>query len=152
VVAVATALALIEAYPYLDIQKDDSLSATNPYRTMLVARNGGWIPISSVVVDCKADTNGARFDLSDADTKLPVHGTFWHDGKFTLGCERSIEQLEIPGGNNFIVLPRGSQFESAELRVSIHYSFLIFGQRTQLFHLTGQRADDGTLHWSFSGE
>src|SRR5271163_3666205 len=43
---------LLEGYPWLSLQKDDSLNSQNPYKTMFVAANDGYVLITDVDVSC----------------------------------------------------------------------------------------------------
>jgi hypothetical protein len=143
-------LTLLAAYPWIELQKDESLAANNPYQTMILAVNDGLFPVNHILVECHSTAAGNKFQIGDAAMTMPVSGTYGHGQKFTLPCIDLINNMPRQNGFSAFVLPLGSKFNRAELKVTIHCSFLWILHSSQKFLLTGITADDGTLHWQWS--
>jgi hypothetical protein len=139
-VVVATAITLLEGYPWLDIQKDEILSPSNPYRNLLIIVNQGYIPISSVEVVCIVNVwAGRRSGANNVGFLNTVLGTYWHEGKFTVPCAHV-------GINKAPVI-------LAKMTITVSYA--VFGLKfrflrgQQTFHVEALRADDGSYRWTF---
>jgi hypothetical protein len=142
------AVALVQLRPSLNLQKDESLSPNNPYRTMFVVANDGYIPITNIVVTCLSNSGGNKFKISNSGMTIPIEGTFGHNRHFTLPCTNLINGT--PDSLDAFKLPRGSKFDQAELTVYIHYSFLGAFNHSEKFLLKAEPADNGSLHWAYS--
>lgn len=52
VVALSVVITLLEGYPWFSLQRDDSLSLTNPYKTIFSVGNEGYVPIVDLDAEC----------------------------------------------------------------------------------------------------
>ena len=145
----ALAITLLEGYPWLSIQRDDSLSSTNPYATALSIANEGYIPVTELDVDCAVDYGDKDYTTGIRDSVFAYHNfSQWlaHGDRATLPCLKAATQMAA-------LLPSAKTVDVATLTVYVTFAFihlnLKFLRRTQIFHFTAIRADDGSLHWMF---
>jgi hypothetical protein len=144
-------VALLQVSPYINLQKEESLDPGNPYRTMFVAVNDGYLPIGNIKVTCNANAGGDKFKLTDSELATSIPGTIWHSQKFTLPCINFIESsLHSQDHPPAFVLPHGSKFSRAEMNIVVQYSTLWFVTHHQSFFFSAESANDGSLHWSYS--
>jgi hypothetical protein len=153
----ATTITLFEGYPWIDLQKDETLDRGNPYRMMFVAVNEGYAPLTSIHVDCNWNfTNDSGSTFNDMNKGFDVQSAIWHGGKFTVPCTRLVRLggETIPSYPSAIFM--GGKVASADMTIRISYAIMgiNFGylRRTQSFHLITERGGDGALYWEFSGK
>lgn len=144
-------ITLLEGYSWLELQKDESLSPKNPFKTMFIIVNQGYAPITNIEVDCVSDFNtdrGGRFSNIHLRNRMPK--SLWHENKVTLPC------LTIVGYSDEPVIPNtifgfspAPHIESADMTISISYRLFGVFQRSQAFHLVAFKAADNSYRWGF---
>jgi hypothetical protein len=147
--ALALAITLLEGYPWLSVQRDDSLSSTNPYATAFSIANEGYIPVTELDADCAVDYGDKDYTTGIRDSVFAYHNfSRWlaHGDRATLPCLKAAAQMAA-------LLPSAKTVDVAMLTVYVKFAFihlnLKFLRRSQTFRFTAVRADDGTLHWIF---
>jgi hypothetical protein len=150
----ATAITLLEGYPWISLQKDESLNPANPYRTMFVAVNEGYVPLSSIEVSCISTfkTTTGAFDHNVAT--YPIGATIWHEGRFTIPCTHVLKSTNDPDSGPWITAGVDEVTE-ADMDVAISYSILGISmkpfRRSRSFHVKAEKSADSSWHWSFTG-
>jgi hypothetical protein len=156
IIVSVTVITLLEGYPWLDLQKDDSLDPNNPYRTMFLVVNQGYAPITHIEADCifAFDTrSGLKF--SDNEFITSIVGVHWHGDKSTLPCIRVVEYSNEPHiPSDIVQLPPKEHIQNANMRIKITYSMLGIDippfRRSQTFHVVALAAKDNSYRWEFA--
>jgi len=150
VVFVATVTTLLAAYPWLELQKDESLSPHNPFGSMFVLVNQGYAPVANIEVDCVSsfDTNGGRF--RNIHLRTSIRDNLWHASKVTLPCMRTMGydcEPYIP--NSIFGFSSDYHVERADMNIEISYRAIGIFRRSQTFHVVALRAVGNSYRWEF---
>ena len=142
---------MLEGYPWLSIQRDDSLSTTNPYATLFSVANEGYIPLTDLDANCGPDFGDTKYTFGIRDSALVYHHfAQWlaHSDRVTLPCFHAINLI---GGTDLAGQLKASDI--VKLTISVSYTFMYinvpFLRRSETFNFSAVRADDGSLHWKF---
>jgi hypothetical protein len=145
-VFLATAMTLLEGYPWLSVSRGATLDPANPLSLMFDVKNEGYSPAESLDADCtfwfEMIGTGMSGHASDVTTPFPNFAdTLYHSGTATLPCFRSI-------GLSRNALP----LASADVRVKVSYFvwpfFCSFCKRHQTFRFKGAVSGDLPMQWS----
>jgi hypothetical protein len=147
---------LLEGYPWLSIQRDDSLSSTNPLATTFSISNEGYVPVTDLQANC-------TFSFGNKDSPMHVqNNTIGYDDYFstwlphgatvTTPCFDALEHMAAIIIGPPYKDPRN--FIETSLIISISYSFFHINQkrfrRLQTFHFSMVRGDDNSPHWIYA--
>jgi hypothetical protein len=144
VVVSSIIVTVLEGYPWLSIQRDDSLNSSNPYATVFLISNEGYIPITDLDAYCIPDYGGTKtFAMHDNTLRYSDFASWLgHASKVTVPCFR-IFTVDSHLGN----------IESPKLTISITYAFLHANinslRRQQTFQFKAVKAEDASWHWTY---
>jgi len=148
----AAVLAIVQGYPRVDLQKDETLNPSNPYRSMFVAVNEGFAPMGKVGVDCLVNfTTSTGGGMKNTMVSQDVPGSFWHSDKFTAPCTDIVQlNSDLPYRS---VAKMDGAVTSADMTITINYDPLWMNhlRRAQTFRLVTEKGSDGLLRWAFAG-
>ncbi len=146
-------ITLLEAYPWLSVQIDDSLDLHDPSKTLFSVINEGYIPIANVSATCvigyKASTPHMDADVRDNLLDIPVFASWLnHAGRATIPCMEyydralytpTIEPFTFQGGATLKLIVNYHFF---------HLDFDIFA-RHQTFKFQTVLGPDKSSHWEY---
>lgn len=154
ITVVVIIIGLMQSYPWLSIQKDESLDPTNPFQTKFSVSNDGYIPIFELSAVCVV---GFETDHGIKVSNSTVHTNYfaWHLGH----SDRATIPLDLvyrvpAAGIGAIGIANGEKIVSANMVIRISYSFFPFAvknfRQSQSFSLrTAPFPQDGLPHWEF---
>jgi hypothetical protein len=146
VVVLATAITLLEGYPWLSVQEGERLDPSNPFSELLLVSNEGYVPLVHLDALCQLNLT---FENGQWMHTGPQGGFLFedfseylgHGNRATIPCFRSLDT----GGRK--IKP------GATLTVRLSYAFpglnLRFLRRSQSFRLKSVVGVDGLPHWTF---
>lgn len=147
-VFLATAITLLEGYPWLSIERDDSLNALDPYETMFSVANEGYVTLTDLDALCFPDFGNKEYTLGVRDSEFTYPHfakSLFHSSRVTLPCFKPIRMRRSPDELNASSL--------INLTIVVNYAFmginLAFLRRSQTFEFSAERAADGSLHWKY---
>lgn len=142
----ATAITLLEGYPWLSITQDYGLNENNPYQTMFYVTNEGYLPADDLRATCtEAMGDSARNDWNfNTGDEEQFADRLYHSGRATLPCYRHI-----------VMKGPWPRFVRTQLSVKvIYYVWPLtcpFCTRHQTFRMEGASDEHGKMHWAFVG-
>ncbi len=143
VIVLATAITLLEGYPWLSVSEGAALSTQNPFSTLFYVTNDGYLPVDNLNANCSAsfdDGHGNHFNSIGSGYPQFAH-RLNHSGRATIPCFRMIELKNI------------GPLTHVSLSVTITYSAWPFSchacRRHQVFLFSGVTADNGQTMWTF---
>jgi hypothetical protein len=149
IVIFSVLITVLEAYPWLSIQRDDSLDPSNPYATTFIVTNDGYLPITDLDVICDPEVvynqrGMGYFSVSENDMHFPPFSSYLaHSEKTTLPC---FDVLNMDTG-------MASGIRKANLTVTVTYAFIHPNikplRRSQRFSFHGVKGKDGSWHWIY---
>jgi hypothetical protein len=148
---------LLQGYPWLHLQKDDSLNSQNPYKTMFVVVNDGYTPVTNVAISCTPtfttqehiSVNGFKTTLNNFSSIL------WHGQPLTLPCIDAVAFAEDSNhsGLGDIAISSDNPILTADMTIDVKYAFVYLNlkplRRSQSFHLRAVRGADNSFHWAY---
>ena len=141
---------LLEGYPWLSIQRDDSLSSTNPFATTFSISNEGYVPVTDLNADCIfsfIDQKSANLFRDNTIGFDNFAGRLGHGDRVTTPCFTAIEAMERLTN----LIPQ--DFSNSALTINISYAFMRVNlkslRRSQIFRFKGISAEDKSIHWIF---
>jgi hypothetical protein len=166
-VFLATAITLLEGYPWLALQRDDSLDPHNPYKTMFLISNEGYFTATNIEVSCQYDfwatagvghAGGKRGPFRSEGNLFTaaIRGSLTHGQSTHLPCVHVLSMNDKPVISepfSTFMIPADAEFERAEMTAVVRYS--IFGidfrkiRLQKTFRLTALRATDGSYRWDY---
>jgi hypothetical protein len=153
-VLLTLAVTSLQGYPWLSIQRDDSLSSTNPFRTTFSIANEGYIPITDIDVDCTMSFSGENAAVRVFDNTLGFEGfarQLVHGDRITLPCFQAINEMSQT--INGVDFDNPKNFQHCGLTISISYALVYVNfkrlRRSQNFNFATELADDHSLHWVY---
>ena len=142
VTVMAVLIALWQAWPRLSVFLGDSLDPKNPYSTLFLVSNEGYVPIADLNSECKMtfiDNRRNTIHETVRDSKFAKY--LAHSDKSTLPCFKSLTL-----GQN------ASLVEVGDLTVTVTYSVYPLSfeylRREKNFHFSAVRGPDGIFHWT----
>jgi hypothetical protein len=145
VVGATLLITLLQAYPWLSVEKDSLLDPYNPYSQFFVISNSGYIPVIDLSAECYVNfdfsngpgyVHGARFLIEH------FAGYLGHEGKATLPCFRTI-------GGDVRIKPGG------EFAITVTYAFPAANfpilRRSQTFKFVAVFSPRGEIQWEYVG-
>jgi hypothetical protein len=150
----ALLIALEQGYPWLSLQKDESLDPSKPYSTMFLVTNTGYFSATDVDVNCKLSflTPGDNRFI-DNTVEFPNSAfELAHGGYFTVPCMDSISIME-----RTLILrrPLGQRpFSEVSMTILVRYTMFHmpkFKPLHRTFRLKALRTSSGDWRWTFVG-
>jgi hypothetical protein len=132
----ATAAGVLAFYPWLSLDRGESLRPYDPFGTILNLTNEGLLPLRDIGVNCKTDLIGEGFTFNNVNS----------------GQEHFSESLTF---KHKLSLPCGIQVDPPITRVTLEVSvsykiWYIPGRRRQSFSMTGAKDSEGRWHWLYN--
>jgi hypothetical protein len=146
IAVLALVVTLLEGYPWLSIEENANLDERNPYSTMFLIANEGYVPATDVTVDCKVSSLATDVGSTAQNLRLTarVASFMTHSQRRTLPC------FQMIGLDNSV-----SFAEVGDLTMTVTYSLFPFSpvfsglRRNQVFHFKSISSHDGRIHWEF---
>ncbi|MBS1801883.1 MAG: hypothetical protein JST28_00875 [Acidobacteria bacterium] len=156
VVVLATVITMLEGYPWITLQKDDSLVPTNPYKFLFYITNEGYFPATNVDVSCSSSfraSNGNVF--RDNIGQDSIAGPIWHSQKRFLRCTQVLQIGNEPTLHTFTLAHSRNPTDviEADMAVTVSRAICWINIRplrvVSTFHMHAVRKNDGTFQWTY---
>jgi hypothetical protein len=155
VLAIAT---LVAIYPWLSVQRDDSLDQSSPYATMFVISNSGYIHATDVNAECVISFEGSTQNVRNMHVSNEKFGfakfaeRLTHNKPVTLPCFKSMGMMSR--GLYGVGLEKPT-FRKVSLGIKIDFAFPYINwkwtRQHKTFNFEGIIGDDNTWHWKYLG-
>lgn len=135
----------------MELQKDGSLSPKNPFKTMFVIGNKGYVPVTNMEVDCIYDFNiNNKNQFRNIQLWHRIPRSLWHENKVTLPCFTAIGHTDEPAIPSTIFgLSPDAHIKDADMTIRINYQFLGIFRGSQAFHVVALETADKSYRWKF---
>jgi hypothetical protein len=147
VVAFSVVITLLEGYPWLSIQRDESFDSANPFATTFYVANEGYIPLTDLDADCNPEMPDTHLKFLSNSFIFP-NFSHWlaHSDKATVPCFAAFNTFRKPPDAL-------KETRNPGLEIRVVYAFLHINlkllRRSQTFRFKGVVADDGLVHWIY---
>lgn len=147
----ALLIALMQGYPWLSLQKDESMDPSKPYSSMFLLTNTGYISATDIDVYCDVSFLAAgNMRIEDANVVFPnAADELGHGGYFTLPCMDSIRTIESSiQGWRLAQRP----VSEASMKIMVRYTMFHISKFKPLhrtFHLKAIKAANNEWRWIF---
>lgn len=155
VLAVAT---LVSIYPWLSVQRDDSLDQSSPYATMFVISNSGYIHATDVNAECVISFEGSTQNVKNMHVSNERFGfekfaeRLSHNKPVTLPCFKSTEMM-ASGMYGLGLEKPALRKASLEIKVDFAFPYIRWKWMRQYkaFNFEGVLGADNIWHWKVLG-